>query len=192
MANLTVYSYIKVYVDDEKNKLSLDDVWRSLRKNFFRVLWASLLTSLLFFFGFIMCFILGIYLYISSCFVIIIMMYEGKSFGKSFKRSFSLAHYQWWSIFLLILVLYFILYIVSLVFNIPVMLIKATYTLNSLSTDSDGTIIKYVLIAITMLSTLAWGFLTCVMYIALSFKYFSIIEKKENPRLLSDISMMEQ
>jgi hypothetical protein len=192
MANLTVYSYIKAYVEKGLNGFTLDDVWRNLKQNFFRVFLASLVTGVLLFIGFIMCFVPGIYLYVSFSFIIIIMMYEGKSFRASFKRSFSLAHYQWWSVFLLILVVYFILYIVSLLFSIPQTIINSAYNLNSLDPGNDTTVMKYLMIVITMLATLAWGFISCVMFIALSFKYYSIIEKKESPGLLKEIEELEE
>lgn len=192
VANLTVYSYIKIYTDDEKKILTLDALWRTMRKNLFRVLLASFVVTFLFFAGMLMCALPGIYLYVSLCFVITIMIIEGKNFGPAFKRSFSLSHYQWWGMLALLIVLYFILYIVSLVFSIPVTLIKTTYTLSSLDPNYEDSFMKYVIIAITMLSTLAWGFLSCVMYIAIAFKYFSIIEKKESPQLLKDISILEQ
>lgn len=191
MANLTVYSYIKAYNDKSNISLKMEDVWRNLRGNFFRLFFASMITTLMFYSGLIMCFIPGIYLYVSLSFTLIIMMFEGASFGQAFSRSFSLAHYQWWSVFLLLLMMIFILYIISLIFTIPQTLIKSMYHLNSLTTDREGLIIKYVLISMTMLSTLASGFMYCVMYIAMSFKYFSIVEKKESPGLLKEIAEME-
>ncbi|MFH0866891.1 MAG: hypothetical protein V1904_11900 [Bacteroidota bacterium] len=192
MTNLTVYSYIKLYAEKGKDGFVLEEVWGNIKRNLLRIGIASFISGIIVLSGCMMCGIPGVYLFVSTSFVIMIMIYEGKAFRLAFKRSFALVHYHWWAVFLMLLVIYVIMNIVSLLFTIPQLVINSFYKINSLNPNYDNELIMYVMIMLTMLSTLAYGFLYSIMHIALSFQYFSFIEQKESPRLNKEIEAMEQ
>lgn len=190
MTSLAVYSIIHLYIEKGNDGFKLEEVWKRITVNFVRILIASVLTSFLVVAGVFMCGVPGVYLYVSTSFILMIMIYENKPFKESFKRSFALVHYHWWAVFLMLLVIFVILNVVSLVFTIPQAVINSFYNVNTLNPNSDSEIMKYVQIVLTMLSTLAYGFLGSIMYIALSFQYFSFVERKESPQLMKKIEAM--
>jgi len=189
---LTVYSYIILYIEKGKDGFALYEVWQKITSNFLRVLGASFLTGLLLVVGTCFCVLPGIYLGISLSLVIIIMMFENKSFGVAFSRSFTLSHYHWWWILLLFLTTYMIIYIVSFIFTIPQLVLNNVYKIHSIM-DPGGVAdwIKYLYAAITVISTFVASLLTIIIFIALTLEYFNIVEKKENPSLLKKIEEME-
>ncbi len=192
MLILTVYSYIKLYIENGRDGFTLTDVRRSIQKYFWRIVGAGFIGGLVVVIGFFMCILPGIYLGVSLSLMTLIIVIEDKSFGEAFSRSFKLSHYHWWWILLLLLVTYTIIYIVSLIFTIPQLIVTSAYRLHSVfGRGDDYEILKYLSIAITIISSFVSSFLMIMIYISLSFEYFSIVEKKESPTLLHKIEQLE-
>ena len=188
----TDYSYIKLYIENGKDGFKIEDVWKSVTKNYLRLLGTAVICGFLVSIGSIMCFIPGIYLGVVFSLIIPIIIFEDKSFGEAFSRSFKLANYHWWWLLLLFIVIYAIIYIVSLIFSIPQAILGITYQMHSLNTSLDiPEYIKYVLAIITIITTFVTTMLTVIIYVAISFEYFNIVEKKESPSLLNKIEEME-
>jgi hypothetical protein len=181
-----------LYIEKGKDGFVLEEIWKFILKNFFKVLGATFLGGLVIGVGLVMCVLPGIYLGVSLSLMTIIILFEGKSIGESFSRSFKLTHYHWWWILLLFIVVYVIIYIVSMLFALPQMIFNFTYQLHSMGMYNDvSDSVKYLMIAFTILSTFATSLLVGVFYTALTFEYYNIIEKKENPSLLQKIEEIE-
>jgi hypothetical protein len=184
---LTIYGYTKLYIDKGKDGFSLEEVWKFILKNFFKILGATILGGLVIGIGTIMCIIPGIYLGVSLSLMTIVILFENLTIGESFSRSFKLTHYHWWWIVLLFLVIYAIIYLVSMVFAVPQMIFTIMYQLNSISGNESPDSIKYLMITFTILSSIVTSLMAGIFYIALTFEYFNIVEQKENPSLLKKI-----
>jgi hypothetical protein len=185
---LTIYGYTKLYIEKGKDGFSLEEVWKFILKNFFKILGATILGGLVIGVGAVMCVIPGIYLWVSLSLMTIVILFEDMSIGESFSRSFKLTHYHWWWIVLLILVVYLIITLVSLPFTIPQAIVSLIYRLNSIHLNNEEPeTIKYLMITFTILSSFVRSLMVGIFYIALTFEYFSIVEQKENPSLLQKI-----
>jgi hypothetical protein len=184
---LTIYGYTKLYIEKGKDGFSLEDIWKFILKNFFKILGATILGGLVIGIGTVMCIIPGIYLGVSLSLMTIVILFEDLSIGESFSRSFKLTHYHWWWIVLLFLVIYAIIYLVSMVFAVPQMIFTIMYQFNSISGNESPDTIKYLMIAFTILSSIVTSLMAGIFYIALTFEYFNIVEQKENPSLLQKI-----
>ena len=192
MVMTTVYSYIKCYIEKGKDGFVLDEVWRNVTKYFLRIFGASFLGGIVILIGTILCILPGIYLSISLSLMMIIIVFENKSFMDAYSRSFKLTHYHWWWIFLLFIVIYAINYVVSLVFAIPQVLITFSYRFNTLSSFNEvSDSIRYLLIFFTVITTFVSSLLMSIIYIALTFEYYNIVEMKESPSLQQKIDELE-
>jgi hypothetical protein len=193
MIMTTVYSYIKLYVEKGKDGFTLDEVWKYVTKYFLRIFGASFVGGLVIIVGTILCILPGIYLSVSLSLMMVIIVIEDKSFGDAFSRSFKLSHYHWWWIVLLLIVIYAIIYVVSLVFAIPQLIITFTYRLNTLNPSADySDTTRYLMIFFTFISTFVTSLMMSIIYIALAFEYFNIVEMKESPSLQQKIDELEQ
>jgi hypothetical protein len=190
---LTVYSYIKLYIGNGKDGFTLQEVWQNVPKYFLRILGATFVCGLVLIVGLCMCILPGIYLGVSLSLIIVIIIFEDKPFGAAFSRSFKLTHYHWWWIVLLFIVIYAIIYIIDLIFEIPQLIIMASYGFHTLNHDvGNYDTIKYLMIIFTIIKTFVSSLLMGIIFIALTFEYFNIIEMKESPSLEQKIEELEK
>lgn len=185
-----INGYISIYAEKGKDGFTPEDVWQSATSNFWRILIANILKGLVIGFGTILCFLPGIYLAISLCMLIIIMVHEKIPFGMAFSRTFELTHLRWWWTLLLLLVLYLIIYLISLVFAIPAFIIGFTTALNTLEPGgySDSTVI--ILAVVNIISSLVSYILMVMPVVAIAFQFFAIRESKEKPDLMDKIDQI--
>lgn len=187
----TVYSYIKLYIEKGKNGFEFEDVGRMIAKNFLKVFGTNILVFLIIAIGTVFCIVPGIYLGVSLCLIYSAMIFEDKSFGDAFSRSFKLTHFQWWWTLLLIIVIYLIVGIASYILAVPQMIISFVYGFNSIKSGAETTgTIKDTMLIITACITFINSLLGVVPFIAMALQYFNIVEKKESPALLLKIEKM--
>lgn len=187
----TVYSYIKLYTDRGKNNFTFEDVGKMIASNFLKVFGTNILVFLVIAIGTIFCVIPGVYLAVSLCLIYSAMLFEEKSFGAAFSRSFKLTHFQWWWTLLLILVIYMIVGVASYILAVPQMIFSFMYGLNSIKAgaETSGTM-KDTMLIITTCVTFINSLLSVIPFIAMALQYFNIVEKKESPALLQKIEKM--
>jgi hypothetical protein len=181
-----VYSYIGLYNEKGKDGFVQEEVWFRVGRKFFPVLGIMIVVSLIIMIGSVLCLIPGIFFAVSLSLILASSFYEKLSFGDSFSRSMSLVNRDWWFTLGLGIVLYLLLVISSYIFVLPSSVYSIFMSLNSLKGNTPGEpdIIYMVLVAI---GTFGTSLLSCVPHITLSLLYFSLIEKRESPGLLSKI-----
>ncbi len=178
-------SYITLYVNKGKGNFTKDDVGDMLKQNVFKVFAVGLITSILTFLGILLLYLPGIYLSISFSFVIIILVYEKTTVGKSISRSFEVIKGYWWQTFGLVLVFGMIIGAMAYVFIIPpyVIFIYSEITGTKISENSAIFITLFVFLYFT-----AYLFLMSMQQIMIAFQYFSILSKKEGLHLKNKIA----
>lgn len=193
MIMATVYGYLKLYIQEGKENITLDKIWALIRKNYFRLLLSAFLGGLMIVVGFLFCILPGVYLAISFSFLFVIMVYEEKGFGSALRRSFSLTHFQFWWTLLIVMVLGFIIGLVGYLFSLPQVILSFVYTTNSLSSGSEmpesG---KYIMIILAIVATAFNSMLSAIPFIGITLQYFNIVEQKESPALLQKIEEIGQ
>jgi len=106
---VTVYSYMALYREKDKEAPTVTEVWGYFRYFFFRVFLSNVVLDICILLGFVMCIIPGIYLLPALALVIPIMVMENTSLSYAFTYSFKLIKENWWfvlGIFLLIGLIY--------------------------------------------------------------------------------------
>lgn len=172
----TFYSYVEVYVKKGKNNFGTDDITPLLFSNCLMALGASLAVFVIFFAGFILCFLPGIYFANSFSLVFIIIIFEKKGLGNALSRSWQLVRSQWWNTFLINILGIMVVMLISFLISIPSMITGVSTSLLSLkesgSLDYPGW--YWVLIGVsTAVTTLFY----IVLYTFLAFQYFNLDER---------------
>jgi hypothetical protein len=193
MLKCTVYGYVKLYIEKGKGEFELNDIWNEVKRNFFPVLGTSIVVGLVIGFGFVFCLIPGIYFGVSLSLIYIILIFEGEGFGNAFSRSFEVVKQKWWLTLGLIIVVYLMIYMISMLFSIPGMIVGLKPLFMNLKNlenmepfaFSTG---YYVFNAITYLVTYV---LMAIPALVLSFHYFSLVEMKDKPSLDEKIDQIE-
>jgi len=187
----TVYCYIKLYVQKGTDGFSINDVWIEVTKYFWSVLLASIVVALVAGVGFVLCILPGIYIAVALSIIFCIMIFEEKSFSAAFSRSIKLINTNWWGTFGVFFVVTIIIYIISILFSIPSVILGFKSLFTNIKAGQapmmDFSVGFYIVSAITSLFT---QFLMVIPIVITAFIYYSTVEKVEKPSLMDKIGQI--
>ena len=171
----TVYGYVLVRMtlpteQEVTPRLVGEQISRFAPRMFLSTLAMSILIAL----GSLLLVVPGMYLAIGLSFSWVVLVLENSSISQAIKRSIYLVKGYWWSTFGLLFVMGIILSLVAAIFQVPSMLAFFAKLLHWSFISSD-----VVLVASTMLASVGQMLLYSLLYVALLFQYFNLIEKKE-------------
>jgi hypothetical protein len=177
------YSYITEYLNGNRD-ITPGQVFKRTLKNIVKIVVAGIITTIITILAFFLLVIPGIYVAVAITFVnVIIIVEDGPVFG-SISRSFSLIKGKWWSTFGLIFVMGLVAGIMQFAFAIPTYINVFTKTLHhNLFAFDAGTIISYAIASIG--TTLLYP----LVFIAIAFQYFNMVERHESRGLMNQIEM---
>lgn len=190
MIAATIYSYISLYATKGPEGFEAEDVWKKVTENFFKLLGTTIVCGIIIGIGTVFCIIPGIYLGVSLCFILFIIVHEEKSFGDAFSRSFELSHERWWWTLLLIIVIFMIIGVISFVFTLPATIMTATSEFHNTNPGNFSENSKIILSVFNVLSSLISHVLNVVPLVAFSFQYFAIVESKDKTSLMNQIDQI--
>lgn len=175
-----VFNYIKSYIENN-GIINQAQISQGLRKDFGRMLGLGGISWLLIFAGLIIFIIPGIYISVPMAIAGAVLIFRNESVSESISESFSLVKGNWWFSFLTILVVFLILYAISMAFQVPlaIYMIIRTLTVAKQSATADLTgIFGWFYIALTVIASLIQYVLYTILPIAVAFLYFHLNEKK--------------
>lgn len=198
---ITVYSIMLEYKTNPE-EISIERVWARMKEIFLPVLGSYGVTILIFLmvfiafvaiigalvsgfggiFGGVLSTIVGFTGFIIIFYFIVmyslspaIVAFEGIGAFDAFSRAKFLINDKWWSTFGLIMIITIINSFVSVIFGAPAMIVTFMKVLKV-----DGGISGNVpLILTTMISTVGQVVVSSLTYVAISFQYFNLVEKRE-------------
>lgn len=193
----TIIAYFKVYFETTTGEITVGQVWDKAKNLVFPLIGLSILVSLLTMAGGFLCLIPGIYVMVALSFSFYILGMEGKSVTSSFSRSFDLMSGNWWSTFLVILVMGIIVIVISVMVSVPLELlgiIVQTHTLFDAFEvpESSIGIMRIVYWLYAPVSSLIEMLLRTLPMMAICLKYFSVVEEKESVGLMEQIAEIDQ
>ena len=176
-------SYMAEYLNGNRD-IKPGQVFSRASKKVVQVIAASILSSIITMLGMVLLIIPGIYLAVALTLIYAIIIIEGDPTFESISRSFRLIGGKWWSTFGLIVVMGFVVGLMQLVFSIPTyinLFIKGLH--QNLYAFDAGTIITQAIatVGITLLYPL--------IFIAIAFQYFNLVERKESEGLKLQIDI---
>lgn len=133
----------------------------------------------------------GIYVFVVFSLVYVITVLGDGEPGV-FKKSSTLIKNHWWETFGGLIVVFIVYYIITLIFAIPNSMM---FLFDAFTGAYDGTISTSNNIVLDIITSIiaSFGLLSAIiMYIYLSFNYYSLMEQKEATGLLDQIDQMEQ
>jgi len=116
----TYYSYLEVYVEKGKGNFTLADITPLLFSNGMYALLVNLIVFVVVVFGFIFCFIPGIYFANIFSLAVAILIFEKKGIGDSLWKSRNLVSTQWWNTFLINIVGILLVMVFGFVISLPI------------------------------------------------------------------------
>ncbi|WP_461453475.1 hypothetical protein [Mucilaginibacter sp.] len=178
---LTVYSYISLYKEKDKEIPTVSEVWNFVKYYFFRVFGSYIVLTLGVIIGTVFCIIPGIYLAIAFSLLIPVIIIENSTLSNAFNRCFQLIKNNWWFTFGIAFVSFIIIMAATMAVGIPIGIVVFTATF---LTKANG---MHVYLYSSVIISHILQFLYVYPYIAIAFAYFSFAEQKDEGTLLQRI-----
>ncbi len=190
---LGVYCYISLYVEKGRGNFQKEDVWKKMSQNILPVIGTGIVVGLLVVIGFAFCIIPGIYFAVSLSMIFILLIHEKLSFGDAFSKSFQLTKLQWWWTLLLLIVLTIITSILSGIVSFPVGINAVIQGLHAVQEgDMPGNFFGPFGTAYLVIANIISYLLYSIIYVAIAFQYFNLIEISEKPSLAERIAAINK
>ncbi len=176
----TILHYIKLYISNEGN-VPETEVKAGVQKDFFKLLLLSFISGILIVAGMMLFIIPGIFLMVPLSVAGAVLVFKEYSVSESISYCFSLVKDHWWMTFLTLIVIVILVYIIGLVFQIPLIIytIIKTFTAVQEGSMANPELFRdWIFIALQILSSVIQYLLSIITIIAIAFIYFNLNEHK--------------
>ncbi len=175
--------YMTEYAEGNR-EITLAKVFSRAMGKLGKLIGANLLVTIIVGFASILLLIPGIYLFAALAFVPAIIVFEGDPVFEAISRSFSLIKTKWWSTFGLIIIISIVAGMMQMIFTIPNIIYSVTKVLHQqLATFSTISVVFQVV------ASIGTALLYPLVFIAIAFQYFNLVERKESEGLKQQIMM---
>ncbi|HEY8402525.1 MAG TPA: hypothetical protein VIK89_14755, partial [Cytophagaceae bacterium] len=182
--SLVVFEYVNLYTDSSVEEFDVSDVFKLVKKDFFRVILGAIGSYLIIMLGMILLIIPGIYVSVALSLLFIVMIKEKASFSNAVSRCFYLIKGKWWSTFGLLFIMGMIQSMILYAFSLPITILTAVIGSMTMNMEQGATIFTTVWSAVYMLMS---TFTYALPIIAVCFQYFNLVEMKESKGLMERI-----
>ena len=176
----TVYHIIKSYVNNN-GEIIAAEVTNGMKKDLGKLMLLGFLSGIMIFAGSMVFLIPGIYLSVPLSLASAILVFKNEDVMESISESFRLIKDNWWITFFTLIVIWLLIYIVSLVFQLPAiiyMFIKAITVVQEGSSADPSSIFDGVYLVISIAASVIQYILYCIIPVGIAFVYFNLNEKK--------------
>ncbi len=176
----TILHYIKSYIEN-KGMVDEAEIKSGAQEDLGKLFLVFILSAIIVFTGLILFIIPGIYLMVPLSLVAAVLVFNKMTLGDSISYGFSLVKDHWWTTFFSLLVIWLLVYVIGLVFQLPLII----YTFMKMFTVAqEGSLADplsysdWVFILLNVLSSVIQYLLSSIFVIALAFIYFNLNEHK--------------
>jgi hypothetical protein len=186
----TINSIIKSYVNND-GEIKDEDVRQFIGQYFGNTLLSLIMVGILIFIGFLLCVLPGIYLIVPLSVIFPIIVFQEKSFSDAFTESFKLIKQNWWITFATLIVITLLIWLISSLFQLPIVIMSAIETFTSIEETGTPTTSNlarnWLYMTFYVLASLAQYILGIVTLISMVFIYFNLNEYHNKTGTLEDI-----
>jgi hypothetical protein len=176
----TILHYIKCYIQNNGN-VDAAGIKTAAQDDLGKLFLILIISAVLIFTGMILFIIPGIYLMVPLSLATTIMVFNNMSVGDSISHGFTLIKNHWWTTFFSIIVIWLLVYVIGLIFQIPLIIytfIKMFSVAQEGSLADPASYSDWVFILLNVVSSLIQYLLSSIFVIALAFIYFNLNEHK--------------
>jgi hypothetical protein len=190
MMTAVVYQYIRIYLENGGNEISLQELWEGMKANLAGYLGYLIVAYLLIIVGAVFCIIPGIYLAVPLTMIIAVKTFEQRPLGEAISRCFYLAKNYWWQTFLALLVVNIITSIAGAIVSVPFSIISTAVSVTSIETGEATGLAKILLIASSVVSYGVSSLLSVLTILAAALQYFNLVERKEGVGTMQQLEQL--
>lgn len=176
----TILHYIKCYITNE-GIVKESDVKAGVKKDFFKLLLLAFLSGILIIAGFILLVIPGIFLIVPLSVAGAVLVFKDYSVSESISYCFTLVKDHWWITFITLFIIGILVYIIGLVFQVPLIIYTVIKTLTAVQEGSMANpelFRDWIFISLQIFSSIIQYLLSIITIISIAFIYFNLNEHK--------------
>lgn len=178
--NVAAFNFIKSYMQN-KGEVIHQEIKDGVKRDLGKMLGLQVLSGILIVAGTMIFILPGIYLSIPLTIAAAALVFKNESVGASISEGFYLVKDNWWSSFISLFLIWLIVYVISLVFQLPLLI----YSIIKMVTVMDGpdqTNISEVFDGVYLILTVAASAVQYLLYaitpLGVAFVYYHLNEKK--------------
>lgn len=188
LAYATVSAFITLYEErGSSTDITPGAVWERITSNIGASVGAMVISLLLTLVGFIFFVIPGFYIAIALQFFMMITIREKLSATEALNRSRKLIVDKWWSTFGLIMIMSMVAGLIAIVFQLPFLIVTM---FNTLGLAKGYANMKTWVIVTNAVSILGTSIVQGLVWVALAFQYYNLVERQTGSGLLADIDAL--
>lgn len=176
----TVLHFIRSYVENKGNVIE-SEVRKGVKSDFGSLLGVGIIAPILIFIGLLFCFIPGIYLWVPLSLSIPLVVFGRKPAFDAIADSFALIKNNWWMTFLSLFVMTLLVYLIGLIFQIPMfiyLLVKMLSVVQEGSAANPQAMFDWLYIVLSLIASIAQYILYSILVIATAFIYYTLDEQR--------------
>ncbi len=176
----TILHYIKIYISN-KGTVPEAEVKAGVQRDFFKLLLLSFLSGILIIAGFILLVIPGIFVLVPLSIAGAVLVFKNYSVSESISYCFTLVKDHWWITFITLFIIGILVYIIGLVFQVPLIIYTVIKTLTAVQEGSMANpelFRDWIFISLQIFSSIIQYLLSIITIIAIAFIYFNLNEHK--------------
>jgi hypothetical protein len=176
----TILHYIKSYIENN-GTVDEAEIKTGAQDDLGKLFMVFIISAVIVFTGMILFIIPGIYLMVPLSLAATVLVFNKMSLGDSIFHGFSLVKDHWWTTFFSIVVVWLLVYVIGLIFQLPLIIYTFVKMFAVAQEGSLADPISYsdwVFILLNVISSVIQYLLSSIFVIALAFIYFNLNEHK--------------
>lgn len=174
------YNFIKSYIANS-GMVDEKEVANGVKRDFGKIFGILAISWVLVFAGLLLFVIPGIYLMVPLSIAAATAVFRNISLSEAISECFDLVKEQWWKSLGTVLLIWLVTYVISLVFQLPIIIYTVVKTLTFVqqgsSADPEG-LVDWFYVALNIIASLIQYVLYSIIPIGLAFLYFHLNETK--------------
>ncbi len=193
----TVLHYIRSYVEHDGAVVDIE-VYQGVKRDFGGMLGLLILSTVISLTGTLLCILPGIFLWVPLSLAPALLVFRRNSVIDAISDSFELVKNNWWITFFTLFVMTLLVYIISLVFQFPLMIyyfLKAFVAAKEASAVDPSSLFDWVYVVANVISSLVQYLLYTIVVISSAFIYYNLDEKKNftgSMRTISNLGTLDK
>lgn len=176
----TTYNFIKSYI---RNTGTVDEteVRAGVKRDFGKVFGILAVSWVLVFAGLLLFLIPGIYLMVPLSIAGATAVFRNISLSEGISECFDLVKEQWWKSLGSVLLIWLVTYVISLVFQLPIIIYSVIKTLTFVQQGSSANpegLVDWIYVGLSVIASLIQYVLYSIIPVGLAFLYFHLNERK--------------
>jgi hypothetical protein len=179
-----LYGSVLHYIESYKNnagKVEETEIYSGVKNDFGKLLGLIFIAGIITIAGLLLCVLPGVYLWVPMSLAPAILIFTKKPVFDAIGYAFDLIKNNWWTSFASLFIISLLVYIIGIIFQVPLTIyffIKTLASSQETSVADTSAVVDWIYIFFNVVSSLFQYLLSVIIIVASAFIYYHLDEKK--------------